>query len=152
MTSQHFLEIAFSLNNQGRFINPENFGDSELVHVKMKFEAVELEFEATILRNNESSECSSQIIKIVCQSPAFVGFISDHLQNVVSEVLLFDRDTVPTVDLPINEFVKLRDVLARNSSHRFILVIKPIVGIDLVVLCKSVTVFASDESEAISVH
>jgi hypothetical protein len=144
MSEKKFSQVPHKLGDRGQIVYPEGFGDSELVSINMKYDLVELEFEVASQRDEENAS-PAKTIKIACSSPAFVKLNSDHLQNVVDEVLLIDRDVVPRDDIPVLSFVELNSILAENKTHRMLVLITPTLGICVAILCNHIRVFLSED-------
>jgi hypothetical protein len=136
-----FQNINWQVSGHGQIVCPQYLGDCELSKLEMKLEAAEITLESYFrdISLPESLVEKLFVTKIICTNVTLLSLSSDHLQNVVDEVLLFDRDIVPFEDLRLDAFPECHDKIRSDRNSRFLLVITPITGIDAFVLCQKVS-------------
>jgi hypothetical protein len=142
MMATNLTEIPWQLGSGFEVIVPIYIGDSELVNIAMSLERLELTLSNHGYRESHGSPViNSSIITIVYDRPEFVWFESDHLQNVVSAVHIFDRTNAHLARHVENSAFKydIRDISELRSSY-FILV-TPMTGIDLLAGVQCITFY-----------
>ena len=136
--------IDWRLNAAFQVIEPLFVGDSELVNISMSLEKIELTLVnrgAHEFHGGPTIEAST--IKMVCEHPAFVSFQSDHLQNVIEDVFIFDRQHIDLAremkDFSGKELFP-RTFVGESNYYVFV---TPKTGIDLFAAVKSIAFFDS---------
>jgi hypothetical protein len=90
-----FLEVEWTTDDEFRVVEPRFLGDSELTRIAMAYEALELTLvNRGALLQLGGPRVNGTVTKVICEEPQFVSFDSDHLQNVIEDVLIFPETEI----------------------------------------------------------
>jgi hypothetical protein len=133
----HLEMKPWSTNDEGEVIHDPPFGDSEVLNVGMNLSKIEvlLNHPPYFEHQSESQIISAFNTRIVCSRPALISMRSDHLQNVVDKICIYDFRSVFEREVLVSGFEYEKFVGMSNSTAKHLLLIIPITGIELIIAC-----------------
>lgn len=142
MSSGGFVPVAWKTNETGFVVKPSQFDDAELVNVEMGFESVTLTLVNAAAFDDQDNMISDDVVyKVVCKKTSFIRLESDHLQNVVSDLWIFDNIEKAR---EMKRFQDGQDLVPSSFTGRdgYYLFLTPIAGIELFVACQGIEFLA----------
>jgi hypothetical protein len=142
MESFDFKEIQPKLDQSFEVISPRYFGDSEIINIAMSLSAVEITFQNNGADyDRDGKTWNASLIKLVVSGTEFMTFESNHLQNVVASVNVYDRETVKSVrDEPHYPFKHIPST-HRPFAAEIYVVVKATTGGDFFLVGTSIRLF-----------
>lgn len=141
---EQFKIVELIVDAEFRVVQPTFLSGSELTNLSMNFELVDLTFAHKGAKPSISAPPgNSSEILMSCRKPSFISLESDHLQNVVDDIYIFDRFNFSRAKEMKSFSGKLLFPSSFTGDSKYYIFVTPKTGIELFIATDEISILQS---------